>query len=68
VMRRCYPWEIPGFRPERYRQKTRQARWVCQCVCGGTKVLISQNLRRGNHKCICRPELGVQSALLAAAH
>jgi hypothetical protein len=55
VIRRSYPWEVPGYGTDEHRRKTRQARWVCQCTCGGVKVLISQNLRKGDHKCICKP-------------
>jgi len=53
VVRRSYPWETPGYVASEQRIKTRQARWVCECVCGGMKVLLSQNLRKGNHRCCC---------------
>jgi hypothetical protein len=55
VIRRSYPWETPGYAGKEYRRKTRQARWVCQCICGGVRVMISQNLRKGEHKCNCKP-------------
>ena len=54
VIRRYYPWERPGYDAGGYRLKTRQARWVCQCVCGEIKIRLSQNLRKGDHKCRCR--------------
>lgn len=35
--------------PRRRRgRKTRQARWVCECVCGNAKILISQNSARAS--------------------
>jgi hypothetical protein len=55
VMRRCYPWEVPGYRADEARCKTRQARWVCRCACGNVKILISQNIRRGERVCRCVP-------------
>src|SRR5580700_2832232 len=55
VIRRSYPWETPGYGTDEHRRKTRQARWVCQCACGGIKILISQNLRRSAHGCNCKP-------------
>jgi hypothetical protein len=55
VIRRSYPWETPGYAAAEYRRKTRQARWVCKCICGGIKVMISQNLRKGDHRCSCKP-------------
>ena len=58
VVRRSYPWETPGYTSANYRCKTRQARWVCQCVCGCVKIIISQNLRKGDHKCNCKPLRG----------
>ena len=55
VIRRSYPWETPGYGTGECRRKTRQARWVCQCICESIKILIGQNLRKGVHKCNCKP-------------